>query len=97
MSQRREEHASYVEKDFAGQQKHSVGELCQMGVFGTRRVRAELLAHLIDGKVRWCLDYAPMDIMHDLKLELGIELTYMQSWRVREFVCMMVLWRPVDH
>jgi len=64
-------------KDFVGQHKHSVGELCQMSVLGRRRVRAELLADLIEGKVRLCLDYAPLDIMQDLKLMLGIRLIYM--------------------
>jgi len=44
-----------------------------------------------------CLDYSPKDIIQDLELELGIHLTYMQSWRPREFVCMMVLGKPVDH
>ena len=61
------------------------------GYLGRRRVRAELLAHLIEGKVQLCLNYSPKDIMQDLKLELGICLTYMQSWRAREFVRMMVL------
>ena len=64
---------------------------------GRRRVRAELLAHLIEGKLRLCMDYAPKDIMQDLELELGIRLTYMKSWRAREFVRMMVLGRPDDH
>jgi len=84
-------------KDYNGHHKHSVGEMCQMGVWGRRRVRAELLAQLIEGKVRLCLDYSPRDIMLDLELELGIRLTYMQSWRAREFVRMMVLGRPEDH
>jgi len=84
-------------KDYNGQHKHNVGEMCEMGVWGRRRVRAELLAHLIEGKVRLCLDYSPRDIMQDLELELGIRLTYMQSWRAREFVRMMVLGRPEDH
>ena len=66
-------------KDFVGQHKHSVGELRQIGVWGRRRVRVELLAHLIEGKVRLCMDYAPRAIMQDLELELGIRLTYMQS------------------
>jgi len=35
--------------------------------------------------------------MLDLELELGIQLTYMQSWRAREFVQMMVLGRSEDH
>jgi len=56
-----------------------------------------LLAHLIEGKVRLCLDYSPRDIIQDLELELGIRLTYMQSWRAREFVRMMVLDRAEDH
>jgi len=64
-------------KDFVGQHKHNVGELCQMGVWGRRPVSAELLALLIEGKVRLCLDYAPRDIMQNLELELGIRLIYM--------------------
>ena len=43
------------------------------------------------------MNYAPKDIMQDLELELGIHLTCMQTWRATEFVCMMVLGRPVDH
>ena len=43
------------------------------------------------------MNYAPTDIMQDLELGLGIRLTYMQSWRAREFVHMMVLGRPDDH
>jgi len=35
--------------------------------------------------------------MQDLELELGICLTYMLSWRVRQFVQMMVLGKLVDH
>ena len=68
-----------------------------MGIWGKCRVRAQLLAHLIEGKVWLCMDYAPKNIMQDLELELGICLTYMQTWRAREFVRMMVLDRPVDH
>jgi len=43
------------------------------------------------------MDYSPTDIIQDLELELRIRLTYMQSWRAREFVRMMVLGRPDDH
>ena len=68
-----------------------------MGVWGRRRVRAKLLAHLIEGKVRLCIDYSPRDIIQDLEMELGIRLTYVQSRRAREFLHMMVLGRPVDH
>jgi len=68
-----------------------------MGVWGRQRVRAELLATLIEGKVRLCLDYFPRDVMQDLELELGIPLTYMQSWQVREFVRMMVPGWQEDH
>ena len=35
--------------------------------------------------------------MQDLEFELGIRLTYMQPWRAREFVHMMVLGKPVEH
>jgi len=50
-------------KDFKGKYVHSVGEQSQMGIWGKRRVRAELLAHLIEGKVLLCLDYSLKDIM----------------------------------
>ena len=43
-------------KIFRGQHVHSVGEQCHMGIWGRRRVRAELLMHLIKGKVHLCLD-----------------------------------------
>jgi len=38
-------------KDFIGEHVHSVGVQCQMGRWGRRRVRAKLLARVIDGKV----------------------------------------------
>jgi len=44
-----------------------------------------------------CLDYSPRDIIHDLELELEIQLTYMQSWKARELMLMMVLGKPVVH
>jgi len=84
-------------KNYNGQHKHNVGKMCQMGVWGRRRVRAELLVQLIEGKIRLCLDYSPRDIMLNLKLELGIRLTFMQSWTVRDFIRMMVLSWPEDH
>jgi len=62
-------------KDYNGQRKYSAEEMCQMGVWGRRSVRAELLMQLIKGKVRLCLDYSPRDIIIDLELELGIRLT----------------------
>jgi len=83
-------------KDFKEQHKHSIEELCQMGVWGRWLTAVKLLAHLIEGKVRLCLDYSLRDIIHDLELELGIWLTYMQSWRTMEFVHMMVLGKLVD-
>ena len=84
--------------DYNGQHKHStVGKMCPMGVWERRHVRVELLAHLIDGKVCLCLDYTPRHIIHDLELELGICLTYMQSWRIREFVHTIILGQPEDH
>ena len=49
--------------------KYTIGEMCQMGVQGRQRVRAELLAHLIEGKVRLSLDYSSKDIIQDLGLE----------------------------
>ena len=68
-----------------------------MGVRGRRCLGVGLLMHFIEGKVRLCLDYSPKDVIVDLKLELDIHLTYMQSWRAREFVRMMVLGKPKDH
>ena len=38
-----------------------------------------------------------MEIMKDLELELGIRMTYMQAWRAREYVRLLVMGRPVDH
>jgi len=43
-------------KDFRGEHKHNVGEMCQMSVWTRRRVIAELLRNLIESKVRLCLD-----------------------------------------
>jgi len=68
-----------------------------MDVSGRRHVRAELLAYLIDGKIRLSLNYSARDIMQDLELELGIRLTSMQLWRVREFLRIMVLGKPEDY
>ena len=47
-----------------------------MGVWERQWVIAELFVHLIKGKVRLCLDCSPRDIMHDLELELRIQLKY---------------------
>jgi len=84
-------------KDYNGQHKQTVGDMCLMDVWGRWCVRAELLAHLIEEKVRLCLNYSPRDIMEDLELELRICLTYTLSWRAREFVQMMVLGWPEGH
>jgi len=35
--------------------------------------------------------------MEDLELELGMTLSYMQSWRVIEYVRLLVMGKPVDH
>ena len=35
--------------------------------------------------------------MQDLELKLGIPLTYIHSWRMREFVKTIVLQKPVNH
>jgi len=50
-------------KDFRRKHKYSIGKQCQMSIWGRSRVKAELLAHLIKGKVWLCLDYSPKDIM----------------------------------
>ena len=57
----------------------------------------KLLAHLIESKIRLFVDYSPMEIIKDLKLGLGMTLSYMQSWRVREYVQMLVMGKLVDH
>ena len=45
-----------VVKEFRGVHKHSVGDECQMGKWGRRRLRARLLARLIEGKIRMSND-----------------------------------------
>ena len=62
-----------------------------------RHVKAELFAHLIEGKMQLCLDHSPRDIIQNLNLELVIWLTYGQSWRARDFKHMMLLGKPLDH
>jgi len=68
-----------------------------MGKWGRRRLRARLLARLIKGKIRLSIDYSPAEIMNDLELELGMTLFYMQAWRAREYVRLLVMGNPVDH
>ena len=86
-----------IVKDFVGEHVHSIGEQCKMGRWGRRRMRAKLLARVIDGKVRLSMDYLPTELMKDIELELGIKMTYMQAWRAREYVRLLVMGRPVDH
>ena len=86
-----------VVKDFTAQHKHSVGDECQVGKWGRRRLRARLLARLIEGKIQLSMDYSPTEIMKDLELELGMKLSYMQSWRAREYVRLLVMGKLVDH
>jgi len=68
-------------KEFRGDHKHTVGDECEMGKRGRRRLRVKLLASLIEGKIRLSFDYSPAKMMKDLELELGMTLSYMQSWR----------------
>ena len=68
-----------IVKDFKGQHKQ-----CQMGKWEKTRLRAKLLAGLIDGKIYLLIDYSQIEIMEGLELELAITLSYMQSWLVRE-------------
>lgn len=85
-------------KKFRGQHQHIVGDQCQMGRWGKRRLRAKLLARMINECQIWLsADYSPTQIMKDLELELGITLLYMQSWRAREYVRLLVMGKPVDH
>jgi len=86
-----------VVKEFRGVNKHSVGDGCQMGKWRRRRLRARLLAQLIEGKIRMSNDYSPTEIMNDLELELGMTLSYMQAWRARESVRLLVMGKPSDH
>jgi len=62
-----------------------------MGEGWKRKMRAKLLARLIDGKMKLSVDYLVAEIMKDLELELGITLLYMQSWMAREYVRMLVM------
>ena len=84
-------------KEFRGDHKHSVGDECEIGKGGRRRLRAKLLARLIEGKIQLSVDYSSVEIIKDLELELGMTLSYMQSWRAREYVRMLVMGKPVDH
>jgi len=69
-----------IVKDFV-EHGDSIGEQCQTGRWARRRMRAKLLARVIDGKVRFSIDYLPTELMKDIELELGIKMTYMQAWR----------------
>jgi len=60
-------------------------------------MRAKLLMRVINGKVRLSTDYSPTELTKDLKLELGMKMAYMQAWRMREYVRMLVMGRPEDH
>ena len=60
-------------------------------------MRAKLLSRLMDGKVRLSMDYLPMEIMKDFEFELGIRMMYMQAWRAREYIQLLVMGRPVNH
>jgi len=85
-----------IVKDFRGEHRHRVGDQCKMGEGGKRKLRAKLLARLINEKIKPSVDYSVTEIMKDLKLELGITLSYMQSWRARVYVRMLVMGKPVD-
>jgi len=56
-----------------------------------------LLARLIEGKIPLSIDNSPTEIMKDWELELGITLSYMQSWTVREYVRLLVMGKSVEH
>jgi len=60
-------------------------------------MRAKLLRSLIDSKVRFSDDCLSIHIMNDLGLELGLQLTYKQTWRVKEYFHMLELGRPIGH
>jgi len=43
------------------------------------------------------MNYSPIELMKDFELELGMKMTYMQAWRAREYVHLLVMGRPEDH
>ena len=65
------------------------------GERGKRRLRAKLLARLIAGKIKLFVNYLVIEIMKDLELNWG-SLSYMQSWRAREYVLLLVIRKSVD-
>jgi len=67
-----------------------------MGDGGKRKLRAKLLARLINGKIKLSVDYSVGEIMKDLELELGITLLYMQALKAREYVRVLVMGKPMD-
>jgi len=82
--------------DFKGQHRHSVGAQCKMDKGGKRKLRAKLLARLINGKIKLSVDYSVAEIMKDLELELRITSSYMQSWRAKEYVRLLIMGKLVD-
>lgn len=85
-----------VVRIFKGQHVHDAGDEGEQLTWAKRRLKASMLAQVIEAKVRVSPDYSPVDIMKDLELELGVKLTYTQSWRARERVRMMVQGKPDD-
>jgi len=64
-------------KEFETGHVHSVRDECQMGKWGRRRMRASLLGTLIGGKVRLSDSYTTPKILKDLRLEMGMKVSYM--------------------
>ena len=60
-----------IVEDFRGKHKHSVGDQCKMREGRKRKLRAKLLARLIDGKIKLSVDYSIVEIIKNLQLELG--------------------------
>ena len=84
-------------KEFAGAHIHNVRNECEMGKWRGRRMEANLLVTLIEGKVSISAGYSPCAIMKDLQLEMGMRVSYMQCWRVCEYMRMLGMEKPEDH
>lgn len=85
-----------VVKNFKGEHVHDEGDESEQFKLDNRKLRASMLAQVIEGKIRVSPDYSPHDIMKDLESEFGVKLTYTQSWRARERVRIMVQGKPDD-
>jgi len=83
-------------KEFVRRHVHRVGDDYMMDKWGGRRMRANLLGSLIEKNVSLSADYPPCEILKDLQLKLGIKVSYMQCWRVQEYVRVLAMGRLKD-